>query len=135
MNAPSSGAITSSTAGDDLYYFFYDWEVASLSVFCEGPREEVIVSVGGMSVGENDRDQVSVWPNPADATLSISYANADDVFGIQLIDATGRIILDEIVTDGTATIMHLDVSGIAAGGYSLHIKMKDRSVIEHVILH
>lgn len=51
---PGTLAITSSTAGPDYYYFFYDWEVQREG--CTTPRTEVVASV-------NKQVDVTVSPN------------------------------------------------------------------------
>lgn len=39
------GEITSSSAGNAYYYFFYDWEVENIPLYCSSPRTEVTVAV------------------------------------------------------------------------------------------
>ncbi len=128
------GAITSSTAGDDLYYFFYDWEVASLSTSCEGPREEVVVNVGQMSIGSTKEGiGMRVWPNPTDAIISIMLHVEGTVQRIVLIDALGRVVMNETL-DRSLKNFDLDVSNLAAGHYQLRVDLHDRSLMQHVVL-
>ena len=129
------GAITSSTAGDDLYYFFYDWEVASLSVPCEGPMEEVVVSVGQMSIGTIGGEQFRIWPNPADGSVSIAYDGDERIHSVALIDALGRSVLQRTVVDRSSGTFNLDVSAIAPGNYQLRLELNDRSVMQRLIIH
>ncbi len=108
--------ITSSTAtgalATELYYFFYDWEVAALPVICESERTEVLVTVGGMSIEPNGSDLVRIWPNPAEAQLNIE----GEVNAIEIMDATGRIVLSDRTATGSL-LRSIDVSALAPGNY------------------
>jgi len=59
------GAITNSTAGPQLsyYYFFYDWQVESLPIACESDRVSIVVSelgVPGCPADLNSDGSISV---------------------------------------------------------------------------
>lgn len=121
------GVMTSSTvAGANAtayYYFFYDIEVSSPSMLCEGPRTEVDVNVGPTAIAENGATRgVSMWPNPTSGAVTISLEGLNGPLSLEVMDIAGRIVsrtsLDAL-REGQATI---DVSGLASGEYTLSVQ-------------
>jgi hypothetical protein len=134
------GSITGTNAGagsaDDLYYFFYDWQVSLAEQYCSSEREEVIIELSvGLNEGE-DFSQVRTYPNPSEGILNIEFAK--QVKGrvqLSIHDIKGKEILSESLNSvnvGQRTI--LDLSEIAKGSYVLRILSDQGSYTEQVIL-
>lgn len=99
------GSMTSSSVagsnGTLYYYFFYDWEVSLPLVSCEGPREEVVVSMP-VGVTETGIGQVRIFPNPADRDLFLDI-NDPAMTGrliFSVVDATGREVGTKAIENG-----------------------------------
>jgi hypothetical protein len=108
--------ITSSTASGalatELYYFFYDWEVAAAPMTCESQRSEVHVTVNGVGIEDAVTSTINIWPNPADRTIFIEGANGT----VEISDAIGRIIISDNDVS-VAGIRSIDVSDLSPGQY------------------
>ena len=124
------GAITgTSVTGQNtlaLYYFFYDWEVESEGTECEGPREEVIVFVGGVGIGESGSSDLRVWPNPATDVVNVAFGEMEGRVLVDVLDVTGRIVM---ARNADARAMHglmeLNVRDLASGEYLVRVQHKD----------
>lgn len=115
------GQITGSNAGSDsYYYFFYDWEVASPSTWCESERTPAHVFVGTSGVhGEEEAGAFRVFPNPALREVAIRGTLPMGARAAEFIDVSGRICLTaEIRPDGGT----VDVSTLVAGSYTIRIR-------------
>lgn len=135
------GAVTSSSATGNnataLYYFFYDWEVQAPGYACEGPRTEVVVNVGSVSVGEQGQDNsTQVWPNPATDHVMVAFGNVAGRVTVDLIDITGRILMTSS-NDAQARSngqMRIDVNGLAQGEYVLRIQHAGGASVHRVMV-
>lgn len=118
------GSMTSSSASGNnataYYYFFYDIEVASPSVTCVGPRTQVDVLVGPTSISDRSSAKAfNVWPNPTRGLITIGLEEISGEAVLEVLDVAGRLVhttnLDRTM-QGQAVV---DLSGLAAGDYSL----------------
>jgi hypothetical protein len=126
----SFGSMTgSSAAGANAtvyYYFFYDWEVSLPLVSCEGPREEVVVSLP-VGVDENTASGLRIFPNPADRDLFVDLDAAQQgghhVFVV--LDAMGREVARKPILNGRATVT---TAFLAPGMYAYRV-LRDEEVL------
>jgi hypothetical protein len=124
LNVAGVCSITSSTAGDNYYYFFYNWQVKLPDHICTSPR----VPVEAMVLNPNSIADVNVlnsliiYPNPAHNSVRVTFRSAEKNVAVSILDAIGK-------TAGTYNISSsagiydqvIDVSGFAHGVYNLHI--------------
>lgn len=114
------GTITGSNAGNDYYYYFYNWEVSGWLSFCESERTPAQVHVGPSSVGTvGGSDGIMLFPNPASGIITLSGQWPVGATGAILLDATGRVCLSVPMAAGN---MAIDVSALAAGPYTVRIR-------------
>lgn len=69
---------------------------------------------GAVNVVEVESQMYQLYPNPTQSHVFID-AKHGDVFSVQLLDETGRIIIDQVTTNV------LDVSSVSAGTYMMRI--------------
>lgn len=120
-----TGTSVSGATSENLYYFFYDWEVQAEPVACESPREEVLVSIGGVGIEEGaDGAGLQAWPNPASDLLTITAKDLVGPVRIELLDLTGRSVLAQGANAlaGQEGRTQLAVDGLARGGYVLRVR-------------
>lgn len=115
------GAITGSNASSaSYYYFFYDWEVATPSRWCEGPRTPVEVQVGPTGVAASEQAVgMHVFPNPATDKVTLSGELPEGATMVEVLDVAGRVCLSTAITPGG---MSFDVSALAPGTYTLQVQ-------------
>jgi hypothetical protein len=117
------GAITTTnvTGNNTLeyYYFFYDWEVQRPLVVCDGPRAEVLVTVGPVGMEDSEATGLRIFPVPAAGALTITWGNIQGVANVELIDLAGRVVLDRQLNAGENSI--IDLAGLASGEYTLRV--------------
>ena len=75
--------------------------------------------------------QVSVLPNPADKNLQIHVTGSNERIEIELIDAVGRILLVQPITDG---YLELDVSVLPAGVYFIRLHGSEGTTVHRVLI-
>ncbi|MBL7942357.1 MAG: VCBS repeat-containing protein [Flavobacteriales bacterium] len=106
---------------DNYYYFFYDWTVSTPVFDCTSDREEVQVTLLGTEEISGVQS-FNVYPNPASELLNVQVQlmSAKKV-QIRLMDATGRIVLEQeagTVAAGART-WQINIAALAPGMYQL----------------
>ncbi|MCB0794831.1 MAG: VCBS repeat-containing protein [Flavobacteriales bacterium] len=117
------GELTGSFYGGSYYYYFYDWQVQKEMLLCPSERVEVLVTVGPVGVAENDLGSVQVFPVPATSELQVAGLPAGAE--LELIDASGRLVMRQL---GTGSLVIMDLQRVLPGAYML--RMIDRSGVE-----
>ncbi len=65
----------------------------------------------------------SLHPNPTDDLFTITAVNATEAYSLKLYNITGKLLIDESVTDTTNHAV--DVSKLSAGIYMVYLKSND----------
>jgi hypothetical protein len=76
---------------------------------------------------------INVHPNPAQSTITVSFnESADCMVTIRIIDYTGRIILNQIVSAQKGFNQeHISVEGLSDGAYYLDLQSNDINNSDH----
>ena len=86
------------------------------------------VTANANGIGETDGDvKLSMFPNPVSEILTIAGLPAGTFPG-KLLDAQGKTVLELSFTDGK----QIDLSGYAAGFYTLSVLVKEEMITEKV---
>lgn len=78
------------------------------------------LSVG--PAGQSDRVQFSIYPNPADETLSIEVKGLEGLMEISIMEITGRVVYQGCVIDPGKHTTMLDISLLPGGFYILNLQ-------------
>ncbi len=115
------GSITGSNAGSGAYYYyFYDWEVASPSIWCEGQRTAVQVLVGPSGIAANDAvAALRIFPNPATDRLYLAGEIPAGASDVDVLDMMGRVCIRANINAQRGGI---HVADLAPGAYTVRIK-------------
>jgi hypothetical protein len=116
-------SITSSSAGSQYYYFFYDWEIKGPDMICTSLRTPATMHVQNcLGIDENQNTGlIAVYPNPTKELISVrlkNQANAD--IKISIADLTGKLVFEKSFPKADADFnTTLNLAGNAAGVYML----------------
>jgi hypothetical protein len=107
---------------DKFRYAVYDGNSLSRS-------NVVYLDVSGFISGMQDgsKQAIKVFPNPVFQTANVVSSGAIDHWRLLRMD--GRELMRG---DGNGHSLHIDVSGLAAGMYLLHVMAEGRAVVERV---
>ncbi len=89
---------------------------------------------GGVGIDEADKDKpfVSVYPNPTNGILNLDINGINTPLEIQVISASGSVLLNKKVFESTNTI--LDLNSFANGMYILRFFYKEKVRSQNIIL-
>lgn len=109
--------ITHSSASNQYFYYFYDWQVEKPSITCVSNFVPVNVFI---TVGFNElsAEGISVYPNPANDLVTVKTTTGKASM-VTIFDAMSRIVKQQVVSN-TETNVSLD--GLAAGVYQLQLQ-------------
>lgn len=109
--------ITGSNLGDNVFGYFFDWNVSSLTEACPSEvfRFDVILDILD-ATAELDYSKINLFPNPARDILKISSEMSVD--HIQILDYNGKITKE---LSETGRIFNIDISDWPAGKYLLKV--------------
>jgi hypothetical protein len=137
FNIDNFCSIKSSTAGDEYYYFFYDWNVKLPDHACSSPRvpvQAVVLAPNAIS-GVQVLGSLSVYPNPANSSLNISFKTEDNTCLIELIDGLGKTVLIKNSNALNGTIKEsIDVASLPRGIYNIHILSDGKNYYHQAVL-
>jgi hypothetical protein len=104
-----------------------------LHIFNECGEEQVLTETINAFVGITDIAQnniIDVYPNPATYILNIMAKNNEQIEEIQVIDAVGKVIKQQLFKNSN---IKLDISEISSGVYTMVIKTPSGIVQEKII--
>jgi hypothetical protein len=123
-NIGSLVTLTSSSFGNQYFFYFYDWHVETPLLRCTSNRVRAKVSIENVTGISNLKHPVSVFPNPSNGQVTIR--NAMPGSRVSVYDQTGRLI-QQSKTDESGI---LNVTECSPGIYNLMIS----SAFEHQIV-
>ncbi|WP_081782576.1 MBG domain-containing protein [Marinilabilia salmonicolor] len=106
---------------DNNYYFAYD-EVSGV----------LTVTVANTVLAEQEESS-SVFPVPADTYVFIGGINVSDILNLEVIDLSGRSLKVHYV-EADASAVRIDVTSLKSGIYFLKIEMKERTLLEKIVV-
>jgi len=118
-------SVTGCSEGNNLFYYFYDWEVVNGEYNCVSERAPVVVTVvsdAGVNEFANEAG-LTTYPNPTSGVLNVKAEKAS-VNGatLKVLDVTGKtVMMEKTVNIAQGNVKTIDVSGLAAGVYTLQI--------------
>jgi YbbR domain-containing protein len=71
--------------------------------------------------------EINIWPNPASERLNIDV-ESDAALNYQIFNLSGEKILEGIIKSS------VDISGLAAGIYIIHVAVNEESYFEKIIV-
>ena len=107
---------TFGTPGDaDTYYpapysYSYTFTVLGVSDFICTPHSQVmygsvtVVPEGTLSIGDFQKDDFSIYPNPSNLKLNISLAQNGNATKVEVFDVLGKLIYKKALTDIRSSI-------------------------------
>ena len=137
-----SGAQLSAIVSGGVQGYSYDWQLNNqtvstsanytasqtgyyvLTITDANGCQETETNYVDVSVGigaEQDLPSVSVYPNPATNQFTVEIENPQDHSNIKLVDARGRIIVEEIIHDKIL----INSKDLATGIYLLEVKSEE----------
>ena len=137
FDIPNFCSIKTSTAGDEFYYFFYDWKIKMPDHDCLSPRVPVqAVVLNPVSASEIDfMKSFSVYPNPAKNAVTVSFRTTDKDCQLQIINSLGQISQTKHVTTDNGTVKEtMDVSQLSRGVYNVHILSAGKNYYHKVVI-
>lgn len=129
------GTITTSSAGQDFYFYFFNWKVQKPGIECVSKRVPVSVVVTGIEEMEAF-SQLKIYPNPADDNLKIEMdATEGGEAKLALFNVLGKTVLQQNLPIHLGkNIQTLHFENEAAGVYYLQLKMNGRQGSWKVVL-
>lgn len=114
-----AGRITTSSFGDEYYYFFYDWKIKKEDFECISDRTAVDVILSGTEESDHDKS-ISIFPNPTTGILYVEIkGNTGSLKSIKLLDPIGQELLKQELDYSHS--FQLDLNMLPSGMYSLQI--------------
>lgn len=107
--------------GDDGNYFFI---VDNSGVLTVTTATSVLPELNG---------ETNVFPVPADTYLFVSGINIVSVVDMEVVDMSGRTIKTTYSESDTGSL-RIDISSLKSGIYFLKIRMKERTILEKIVV-
>ncbi len=125
-------SITTSTFGDDFYYYFYDWKISTSDRYC-GSDLVPVTAVEDFPIGTKDPavdELFIVSPNPNDGLTTVKFRTSSEV-NLQLTNLDGIIIKTESFIGNDRH--HIDISAYPSGIYILRANVDGQMITKKII--
>jgi PKD repeat protein len=91
---------------------------------------EIAIEVG---IVENSNLTFEVYPNPANAQIIIAFENQTES-SINILDAMGRVVMNEVVTGAGAQAVSVNVNELASGSYTVQVISENQVGIKRLMI-
>jgi hypothetical protein len=122
---------------DACMIMFSKGQAARMQAALSGPRASLLSSTVCSGVnGINPvsyAPQISVYPNPASATINVSVNMMPDEASVEIYDAIGQKMLSQNFAQATQ-MMNLNVSNFAPGAYSVAVTSAHQKYFTKVVI-
>ncbi len=123
---PGVLSIYDSPFGSDFYYYFYDWEIYRLPMWCESARVPVTAAVMSPNSARAPvaPARFELWPNPARGQVFVAFrqmpCGGEAGRLLRVFDSLGRLVMEAPASAGGG--WQLDVSHLPKGVYLLEAR-------------
>ena len=131
--------ITGSDGGASVYYFFYDWKLATVSSTCASPLVSVTAVVDPCTgIPETDifSASVSVYPNPNSGNFSVEFVSpGNGTVEMKVTDLIGKTIFSETSNPSKGRhVRELDIKHISSGIYVLNVTYNGKTHFTKLVI-
>lgn len=99
----------------------YVYVTVTTSDGCVGTGVSVITVYDDTGINEIDNANISLYPNPAETSITLNGINTSDIVNVQVSDETGRVIMNQIY-ETTGKNNSINVSELSPGVYCVKIR-------------
>ena len=96
---------------------------------------QVVEVIDNVSISENDKDNLIVYPNPFTDKISISGFENDEAISIIILDQAGRIVMTKNILTATQIIEVDNLNSLATGIYTIEIRQGETRSFYQVVKH
>lgn len=116
-------SINSSSQGNNLFYYFYDWQVQVAGVSCNSDRTPVNVFVTPNGINSLANEGMSIYPNPANSNITL-HSNTSGKTVVNVFDATSRLVKSICYESAEKNI---DITELPSGMYHIEVLKNNQS--------
>jgi hypothetical protein len=125
-------SITTSTFGEDFYYYFYDWKIASDQRYCASDWVTA-TAIFDPGVGTIDpaQDLFQVNPNPTEDYLHVQLGKISNGL-LEIISLSGELLYS-FVLDKSDQALTVDLNSYPSGTYFVRVTQQEKVVTKRIV--
>jgi len=122
--------INNSSFGPTYYLYFYDWQVRSADLICVSDRVpfSIIVESSTSVEEEFENPDVSVYPNPANQSVSIAHPLSYQLMNLYVYNSLGQRV------HASVRESQMDTSELPSGLYTIELKFNRQIVRKQLVI-
>ncbi|MAC18016.1 MAG: hypothetical protein CMC97_06965 [Flavobacteriales bacterium] len=131
----TSSSVNNPNNATNYYYFFYDWTVSTQGIACTSDRVPVTVTITTSGIADLTvlEGGLSVFPNPSQGELQLSWEVTSGTVRCEVVDMAGRV-LHRVDAAGPSQLGTIDLSDLPRGVHILKLTQGDRTATARVVL-
>jgi len=86
-----------------------------------------LVNYGGVNTSDNDKVDITPYPNPTRDFIAIPYSGSAESATIHIYDLTGRLVKSENANYGGDNMIQIDMNGVTNGSYVFNMQFNDNT--------
>lgn len=132
------GAITASNYdqpedNEYYYYYYYNWQIQKGQAVCSSERIPVDVEVFLTGI-EDNTGEISLYPNPAQDRLNISFSGAFDLQEVKLNSVDGKTLKSILLDSENTGKLVIDISDLSQGVYYVELSDGESRYNQKVVI-
>ena len=100
---------SASSGSTDFYFFFYNWDISTISCYSEMEEAVVYVDVC-LGIDNQVFKDFKIYPNPNNGEFEILMPNITDKTEIEILNLNGKIIYNQTISNNRKKINLEDIS-------------------------
>ena len=120
----------SSTGSTDFYFFFYNWDISTIS--CYSDMQEAVAYVDPcVNIEENNVTEFTISPNPNNGSFEIYMPNITYKTAIEILDLNGKTIYKNTINNKNQKV---NIENISRGIYIITANQNGNVKTEKLII-
>ncbi|MDP4636623.1 MAG: T9SS type A sorting domain-containing protein [Crocinitomicaceae bacterium] len=130
------GDFTNSSATAPAHAYAVNGAYTVVLTAINGNCSDTVVFLVDVTVGMNElsTSNLSIYPNPANEEVHVTFEQVAEFMNIELIDATGRVLNNQVSNQMGANLITFNVANLSSGFYTVRLTSSNVSETQKLMI-
>jgi hypothetical protein len=130
------GDFTNSSATAPAHAYAVNGAYTVVLTAINGNCSDTVMFLVDVTVGMNElsTSNLSIYPNPANEEVNVTFEQVAEFMNIELIDATGRVLNNQVSNQMGANLITFNVANLSSGFYTVRLTSSNVSETQKLLI-
>lgn len=130
------GDFTNSSATAPAHAYAVNGAYTVVLTAINGNCSDTVMFLVDVTVGMNElsTSNLSIYPNPANEEVHVTFEQVAEFMNIELIDATGRVLNNQVSNQMGANLITFNVANLSSGFYTVRLTSSNLSETQKLMI-